>query len=226
MQSIAPSIAPSIAEQRVVDEETAAGLARGEHVVLDAWLGSTHARALRLEILALMDAQRFRFAGVGAGAAHVVAADVRRDTVCWFDRAGAAVELPGVQMTLFFARVDHLVEHLNGTCFLALTRLECHAACFEAGAFYREHVDAFAGDTGRVISFCYYLNDAWDPAAGGCLRLHGASVVDDVDVAPILDRLVVFRSAGQRHEVLPTSVQRLSLTGWLSTSTSSPPRQR
>jgi SM-20-related protein len=206
-------------QQLLVDEETAATLARGEHIVLDGWLGATHARALRLEIVALLDAQRFRPAGVGAGAAHVVAADVRRDTVCWFDREGAAGELPGAEMTVFLARVDRLVVHLNSTCFLALQRIECHAACFEAGEFYREHVDAFAGDAGRAISFCYYLNDAWDVAAGGCLRLHGTSASDiaaAVDVAPILDRLVVFRSAGQRHEVLPTSVQRLSLTGWLS----------
>lgn len=203
----------SIAEQLVVEEKTAASLARGEHIVLDAWLGATHARALRREILALMDAKRFRPAGVGAGAAHVVAVDVRSDTVCWFDREGTSGAIPGAQMTLFLARMDRLVRHLNFTCFLSIKRVECHAACFEAGAFYREHIDAFADDASRVISFCYYLNDAWEGAAGGCLRLHGASVVD---VEPILDRLVVFRSAGQRHEVLPTYAQRLSLTGWLS----------
>src|SRR5688500_17549595 len=129
----------SIAHELVVDEETAAGLAEGEHVVLDGWLGLTNARALRVEILALIDARRFRAAGVGTGAAHVVAIEVRRDTVCWFDREGAAGEMPGAQMTLFLARLDRLVRHLNGTCFLALKRIECHAACFEAGAFYREH---------------------------------------------------------------------------------------
>mgnify|MGYP000685701082 CR=1 FL=1 len=50
-------------------------------------------------------------------------------------------------------------------------------------------------------------------AAGGCLRLHAATVLD---VAPLLDRLVVFHSADLRHEVLPTAARRLSLTGWMS----------
>ena len=64
-----------------------------------------------------------------------------------------------------------------------------------------------------MISYCYYLNDAWIAAAGGCLRLHAATVLD---VAPLLDRLVVFHSADLRHEVLPTAARRLSLTGWMS----------
>jgi SM-20-related protein len=116
-------------------------------------------------------------------------------------------------VALFLARLDLLVQHLNGTCFLALQRVECHAACFEPGAFYGAHKDTFNGDASRVISYCYYLNDTWIEAAGGCRRLHGAAAID---VAPLLDRLVVFRSADLHHEVLPTAVRRLSLTGWMS----------
>jgi SM-20-related protein len=81
------------------------------------------------------------------------------------------------------------------------------------GDFYRAHVDALHNDARRMVSYVYYLNDAWTPAAGGCLRLHGKS---DRDVAPILDRLVVFLSATQSHEVLITTERRLSITGWLS----------
>ena len=196
-----------------VDERTAEGLARGEAVVLDAWLGPTRALALRREVLAVLDARLFEAAGVGAGAARVVAPTLRRDSVCWFDAEALAGVRPGAEVALFLARLDLLRAHLNGTCFLALQRVECHAACFEPGAFYKAHLDAFRGQAGRVISYCYYLNDAWISGAGGCLRLHGARAVD---VAPMLDRLVVFRSADQRHEVLPTMARRLSLTGWLS----------
>jgi SM-20-related protein len=201
------------AHDLVVAETAAVGLARGEAVVLDAWLGDVHARALRLEILALVDARAFHAAGVGAGADHVVDRQVRRDSVCWFDDDGVGGVQPGVEVAGFLARIDGLVAHLNATCFLALCSVECHAACYEAGAYYGAHKDTLQRDGRRVISYCYYLNDTWMPAAGGCLRLHGAP---DVDVAPLLDRLVVFRSADISHEVMPTSVRRLSLTGWLS----------
>jgi len=204
---------PSAAQDLAIDERAAEGLARGEFVVLDGWLGSVRADALRREVVALVDARHFRAAGVGAGGARVVAPDVRRDSVCWFDADGEAGMRPGTEVARFLARLDGLVRYLNGTCFLALRRVECHASCFEPGAFYSAHTDTFRGSDGRVISYCYYLNDAWISAAGGCLRLHGATAID---VAPLLDRLVVFRSADQRHEVMPTSARRLSLTGWLS----------
>lgn len=210
---------PTAAQDLADDERAADSLARGEPLVLDAWLGDVRARALRLEVVALVAAQRFRPAGVGAGADRMVASQVRSDSVCWFDGGDAeddpssAGVRPGAQVALFLARLDVLVQHLNGTCFLGLRRVECHAACFEPGAFYAAHKDTFSADARRVISYCYYLNDSWTEAAGGCLRLHGAPVVD---VAPLLDRLVVFRSAEQLHQVLPTTVRRLSLTGWLS----------
>lgn len=199
------------------DEKVAAGLARGEPVVVDAWLGIAAAQALRAELLALLHARRFEPAGVGGGQARVLAADVRRDRVCWFDRTGDAAlgSAPGAHVALFLARVDVLMAHLNRTCFLSLRRVECHAACFEPGAFYAAHTDAFRSDDRRVVSWCYYLNDAWADASGGCLRMHGVGQ-PDVDIAPLMDRLVVFLSAAQVHEVLPTTVQRLSLTGWLS----------
>lgn len=196
-----------------VDELAAAGLARGEPVVLNAWLGPPRARALRLEVLALLDAHSFQPAGVGAGSDHALEPHVRRDRVCWFDAAGVAGVRPGTEVALFLARLNVLVQHLNRTCFLSVQSVECHAACFEPGAFYTVHKDTFSRDASRVISYCYYLNDTWDERAGGCLRLHGPP---DVEVAPVLDRLVLFRSADVAHEVLPTTVRRLSLTGWLS----------
>jgi SM-20-related protein len=204
---------PDAAQDLAVDERAAEGLARGEFVVLDAWLGPVRAAALRLEVMALVDARQFRAAGVGVTGAWVVAPEVRRDRVCWFDADGEAGVRPGPLVALFLARLDGLVRHLNSTCFLGLRRVECHASCFEPGAFYGAHTDAFRGEVGRVISYCYYLNDAWISTSGGCLRLHGVTAID---VAPLLDRLVLFRSADQSHEVLPTSARRLSLTGWLS----------
>ena len=208
------------ARDLVLDERAAAGLASGEPVVLDAWLGPVRALALQLEVTALIGGRHFQPAGIGAARARVMAPEVRRDSVCWFDPEGAAGVQPGAEVALFLVRLDVLLRYLNRTCFLALRRVECHAACYEPGAFYGAHKDTFApdilstnGEAGRVISYCYYLNDGWIAASGGCLRLHAAT---EIDVAPLLDRLVVFRSADVDHEVLPTTVRRLSLTGWMS----------
>lgn len=198
------------------NERAAVRLAEGLHSVSDGWLGTAQASALRLEIVALLGADEgglFLPAGVGGGALRALAPKVRADRVCWFDDAGLAGVRPGVQVALFLARLDGLRRHLNATCFLGLERVECHAACYEAGAFYAAHTDTLRTDDRRVISYCYYLNDAWTEAAGGCLRLWPAP---HVDIAPLLDRLVTFRSADLRHEVLPTAERRLSLTGWLS----------
>lgn len=198
------------------DERATVLLASGLPAVMDGWLGDTHARALRLEILGLLGAGipgPFRAAGIGAFEGHHLAPSIRSDRVCWFDAQGVAGLCPGVEVALFLARLGGLMEHLNGTCFLGLERVECHASCFEAGAFYGAHIDTLQDDDRRVVSFCYYLNDTWTLAAGGCLRM---STDPAVDVAPLLDRLVLFRSAELRHEVLPTAERRLSLTGWLS----------
>jgi hypothetical protein len=49
-------------------------------------------------------------------------------------------------------------------------------ACYPGGgARYAPHLDAYvssAAQPHRVYTLLYYLNDAWQPAHGGCLRVH------------------------------------------------------
>ena len=223
MKTLAHSVAhDAVADDAVAadalanNEVAASGLADGGVVVLDAWLGSGPAMALRAEVVLLLDephSAHVREAGMGGLGDHVVSRATRRDRVCWFDALGIAGRTPGVEVTRFLRRLDGLVLHLNRTCFLGIERVECHAACFDAGAFYGEHLDTLRHDDRRMLSYCYYLNDTWTEAAGGCLRMAGSP---PRDVAPLLDRLVVFRSDTVRHEVLPTMERRFSLTGWLS----------
>lgn len=201
---------------RASNERAADGLARGEVVILDGWLGPERARAVRDEVTALLASPHSRPAGVGARTDRVVAPDVRSDTICWIvtdnsDDTDAA--RPGPAVADYVAHLEQLAQHLNETCFLGLRRIACHAACFEPGAFYQAHKDAFRRDASRVVSVCYYLNEAWTEEAGGCLRIHADPVVD---VPPLFDRLVLFRSADVLHQVMPSTVRRLSLTGWLS----------
>ena len=58
----------------------------------------------------------------------------------------------------------------------------------------------------------FYPNPDWRPEHGGLLRLYLKE--GTVEVAPSLDRLVVFLSEQLEHEVLPTHAPRLALTAW------------
>ena len=58
----------------------------------------------------------------------------------------------------------------------------------------------------------YYANPAWRPEDGGVLRLHGGD--GPLDVAPVLDRLLVFLSERVEHEVLPARAPRCAVTAW------------
>jgi SM-20-related protein len=70
------------------------------------------------------------------------------------------------------------------------------------------------------VTAIYYANPAWRPADGGALRLYAdpsvdsGAAVEPVDVAPILDRLLVFLSERVEHEVLPTQAPRRAITAW------------
>jgi SM-20-related protein len=197
-------------------------LAGGGFVVVDGWLGRVRARALHRDLLALLDLGCFAPAGVGTGARRQRAAGVRGDSTCWFDAEAAPGAsdgrrgiLPGPEVVLFLARIALLREHLNRTCFLSLTAVECHAACYEPGAFYAAHLDTPAGDSRRVISFSHYLSERGREERGGCLRVHGEGS-DPIDIEPRFDRLVVFPSRSVLHEVMPVTARRFSMTGWMS----------
>jgi SM-20-related protein len=62
------------------------------------------------------------------------------------------------------------------------------------------------------VTAIYYANPGWRPGDGGTLRLH----LDEgsIDVAPELDRLIVFRSERVEHEVLPAQAPRRAVTAW------------
>jgi SM-20-related protein len=75
------------------------------------------------------------------------------------------------------------------------------------------------------VTAIYYVNPGWRPEDGGALRLHaqgtdGADATDAatsaeaVDLAPLLDRLIVFLSERVEHEVLPTKSTRWAVTAW------------
>ena len=93
-------------------------------------------------------------------------------------------------------------------------RLSFYAAATRAR--FERHVDNEGGDP-RVLTAVYYLNGgrAWDPGAdGGALRLTAPATGADVDVAPNLNRVVVFWSRLVAHEVRPALRDRFAASMW------------
>lgn len=155
-------------------------------------------------------AGRFHAAGVGGKTAHALRSDIRGDHILWLD-----TPVSGAQRD-YLARMEALRLAINERLYLGLFDFECHFARYPPGSFYQRHVDRFRDDFRRTVSAVLYLNEIWDPDWGGSLRIYEseAAQASFLDIAPLGGTLVCFRSDSISHEVLMTSRERLSLTGW------------
>lgn len=152
-------------------------------------------------------------ARVGRGEEKEVRPQIRSDLIHWLDEPTISAAQRVAWQGLEALRVG-----LNRRLFLGLSGLEAHLTAYDAGAAYTKHVDNFRGSTKRVISCVVYLNADWQEQHGGRLRLYERADHGVVasDVAPLSGTLACFLSAEIAHEVLPTTHERLSLTGWFS----------
>lgn len=146
-------------------------------------------------------------AAVGRGSAQEVREGVRGDHIQWLEAGEVAA------CDRYLALMDSLRVAVNRGLFLGLEDYESHFALYPPGAFYLKHVDRFRDDDRRTISAVLYLNQAWLPEHGGQLRMFLKEGVEH-DVQPTGGCLVVFLSGEIPHEVLPSTRERLSLTGW------------
>ncbi len=177
-----------------------------EQLGIDGWFCREDCRGAAQASVA---AQR-RVDGAQLGAARISRSQVANTTV----RGDASLWLTPEDED--FAELIGMFEalrcELNAEAWLGLRRFELQLARYPGdGTGYTRHLDAFAGTESRRATAIVYLNPAWTIADGGQLRLH---VDPPVDLAPLLGRLVVFRSATLEHEVLPTWAPRLAVTAW------------
>ena len=107
--------------------------------------------------------------------------------------------------------------------FLGLFNFESHFAVYRPGDFYRRHLDAFRGDSNRVLSLVTYLNSDWDPEDGGELVIYPQDE-PALRVTPGFGTLVLFLSASFPHEVLAARRERYSVAGWFRLNTSTDER--
>jgi SM-20-related protein len=155
--------------------------------------------------------QRERLAPARVGRDRLLVPTVRGDRTLWVDDLRSLEGGPSLA-----ARFDALRIGLNRRCLLGLEDLELHLACYPPGERYAPHHDRVRGDDTRTVSCVLYLNEAWQPEAGGELCLFES---DDPSgsahcVLPVGGRLMLFLAEGCLHEVRPARRERWSLTGW------------
>ncbi len=175
--------------------------------VRDAFLGQERARAIHAEAKAHAQAGGLKPAGIRRGADRTEDTSVRGDFIGW------VLPEAGTALGSLWEAFSELGEALSAGAYLGLGRFDLQLAHYPSGgARYVRHLDAFPGQSNRRLTAIYYANPDWQPDHGGMLRLY----LEDgtLDVAPTLDRLVVFLSERLEHEVLPAHAPRLALTAW------------
>ena len=158
--------------------------------------------------LAANQQQALQPAGVGRLEDQTLNRFIRRDKIAWIEPTTEA----GRE---WLAWTSRLQTYLNRRLFLGLFSFESHLAVYQAGDFYKKHLDAFKGQGNRVLSLVTYLNRDWLPDQGGELLIyHPESGEPLIKVTPNLGTLVMFLSEDFPHEVLPAKAVRMSVAGW------------
>lgn len=192
---------------RILNEQNVNQLAENDFVIIDDFLDSDVARDLLSDLV--QKRSQFRSAGINqpdsGDRAFSVRPEIRSDLIFWWEEEN----LSALQK-IFWGKLHDLKTEMNREFFLALKRYECHYAIYPIGAFYDEHVDTKKGPRSRVISTVYYLNPEWDASLGGNLEL----TQKQIQIEPVFNRLVLFKSEKTPHCVHVAGRERLSLTGW------------
>ena len=151
-------------------------------------------------------------AKVGSNSKKQEALDVRTDSIVWLDEMTSSPSQKNYLM-----QMNELMNTLNQELYLGLQEYECHFAKYNPSGFYKKHLDQHSGSNKRVISSILYLNEI---QRGGELLIYNREKPDIVEakITPKPGSFVCFLSNQIYHEVLPTEIERYSLTGWFRNS--------
>lgn len=184
------------------------GLAQSGFAICDQFLSQSEVDAV-LSTESFRDAEaNFRKAAIGKKQDHQINEAIRGDLIQWVDK----IKSPE-PVKVYLRRLEELVGFLNQSLFLSLKDYEVHMTIYPIGSFYKRHLDQFKRDDHRKLSAICYLNNNWQPEHGGQLKIYLPN--EELEVLPLAGRLVVFRSDQIEHEVLPSTRERMSLTGWI-----------
>jgi len=153
--------------------------------------------------------EAFKPAGIGRSQAHRLDEDYRRDRIHWLEASDPA-------QADYLAWMEALRQGINQQLFMGLFDYESHFAHYAPGAFYKRHLDAFKGETNRVVTTVFYLNPTWCEADGGEIALYADEQQEQPFkmLYPQAGTLLVFLSDQFPHEVRCAQRDRYSIAGW------------
>lgn len=153
--------------------------------------------------------EAFKPAGIGRSQAHRLDESYRRDQIHWLDSSDPA-------QSRYLAWMEMLRQGINQQLFMGLFDYESHFAHYAPGTFYKRHLDAFKGETNRVVTTVFYLNPEWYEADGGEIVLYADEQQDQPFTAlyPHAGTLLLFLSDQFPHEVRCAQRDRYSIAGW------------
>ncbi|HPW61576.1 MAG TPA: 2OG-Fe(II) oxygenase [Cyclobacteriaceae bacterium] len=188
--------------------QVADGIAETGYAVIDDFLSPEEVNSILQLDEFKTGLLQFKKAGIGQKQEKQINEAIRGDYIEWIDRTAAPQPLQA-----YLTKLNELISFVNQTLFLSLKDYEVHMTIYPAGAYYKKHLDQFKKDDHRKLSVICYLNKNWKVEEGGQLRIYRQE--ESIDVLPVAGRLVCFRSDLLEHEVLPSTRNRLSLTGWM-----------
>jgi len=188
--------------------QVADGIAETGYAVIDDFLSPEEVNSILQLDEFKTGLLQFKKAGIGQKQEKQINEAIRGDYIEWIDRTAARPPLQA-----YLTKLNELISFVNQTLFLSLKDYEVHMTIYPAGAYYKKHLDQFKKDDHRKLSVICYLNKNWKVEEGGQLRIYRQE--ESIDVLPVAGRLVCFRSDLLEHEVLPSTRNRLSLTGWM-----------
>lgn len=163
--------------------------------------------ALHRRVARLDDAD-FQRAGIGRDLDFQLNNSVRQDQTRWLTADNPTDR----------AYIDQMADFrlaINRRLFMGLFDYESHYAHYPPGAFYKKHLDAFKGQSNRVLTTVLYLNPEWQADDGGQLLIYAAdseTVIETVN--PNFGTFVIFLSEQFPHEVVKSLRDRYSIAGW------------
>jgi len=186
-------------------------IAEKNYVVMDNFISQQSVIQLINHAQDLKNQGAFKLAGIGKGHQRQNNDSIRNDSIYWLSNSDIATFCPELS-----EKLDTLIQYLNRYCYSGINSREFHLAHYQTGSFYKRHLDQFRGNDERRFTFIVYLNKDWNEDDGGQLTIYQQDTA--IKVSPEAGRLVLFNSQKIEHEVLPTTRDRWSFTGWMKSS--------
>jgi SM-20-related protein len=155
-----------------------------------------------------LNSDDFQTAGIGRKQAFQLNQQIRSDETRW-------LTVDNSIDASYLDWMSNLRTELNQRLYMGLFKYEAHYAHYAPGAYYQRHVDAFKGQSNRVLTTLLYLNPDWQTVDGGELVIYHPDTEEIIEqILPEYGKFIVFLSDQFPHQVLRANRDRYSISGW------------